>query len=705
MATLLKKSFLIFLLLIVFFDTASASVWSLEGSSSFTGQSSVAMPITDLQISGGNAGDTIPVKLRVASGTLSMSTTTGLTFTGSSTGSTLQFTGTRTNLNNALATLTYTRGSTGTDTLEVSLVESGEVFFEDNGHLYKYISYVGNWNQAKTHAESQELYGATGYLATITSNNENEFVRARLTNAGWMGASDSASEGDWKWVTGPENGTSFWSGLSNGSIVGGMYANWGTGEPNDSGGEDCGQFLAGGTGKWNDLPCSTFSLPGYVVEFGADGDMPEVEAKNISITTVTNPTVSSFSPLDNATGVSNNANLIITFNQNVTVGTGNILIKKSSDDSTVETIDITSDKVSGSGTNTITINPESSLEDLVGYYVEIPNTAFKNSIDLYYAGISSKTTWNFTIGDFNTPTISQVSGISSVTNDQTPSYTFNTNEAGTIIYGGSCSSATTNAVIGNNQITFNSLAEGVYNDCTIKVRDSGLNDSNTISISSFTVDITAPVLTSSTNMSGTISATSLTFNFTETESGTYSVTSCGSSSVVSTSVQTVFLSNLESGRTYSCSISSTDSAGNTSNSLNIGPFTVSIGGPVPLFILQIENEKLRKQDEAMNNNIKNKDSLATDKESQLRIFLRDLRFGQRNEDVRMLQTMLKDMGPDIYPEGLVTGYFGRLTQNAVIRLQEKNSKEILVPINSNKGTGIVGQYTRAFLNNLIVGNI
>ena len=43
-------------------------------------------------------------------------------------------------------------------------------------------------------------------------------------------------------VTGPESGTQFWSGLSGGSTVGGNYANWGTGEPNDSGGEDCAQF-------------------------------------------------------------------------------------------------------------------------------------------------------------------------------------------------------------------------------------------------------------------------------------------------------------------------------------------------------------------------------------------------------------------------------------------------------------------------------
>lgn len=256
----------------------------LTGGSAATGYSNSAMPITDLQVAG-TGNPTVPVKLRASSGTLAMSTTTGLTFTGSSTGSTLQFSGSLTNVNNALATLTYTRSGTGTDTLEASLVNAGEVFFPDNNHLYEYVSYSATWNNANTNAQTRTKYGATGYLTTITSQAENDFVAARLLNAGWMGASDAASEGDWKWVTGPENGTSFWSGLSGGSAVSGRYSNWGSGEPNDAGGEDCAQFLTGGSGKWNDLPCSTFSLPGYVVEYGSDSSPIEISSLNISITT------------------------------------------------------------------------------------------------------------------------------------------------------------------------------------------------------------------------------------------------------------------------------------------------------------------------------------------------------------------------------------------------------------------------------------
>jgi hypothetical protein len=277
---------LLFALVAPLFTTATVSATpdpALIGGSAVSGYSGVATPITDLQVSG-TGNPTVPVKLRVTSGSLAMSTTTGISFTTGPTGATLQFSGTLTNVNAALATLAYTRSGTGTDTLEASLVAAGEVFFPDNGHLYEYVSFTSTWNNAKTNAEGRMKYSSTGYLTTITSQAENDFVAARLLNAGWMGASDIALEGDWKWVVGPEATNSFWLGDSTGGTVSGRYANWGTGEPNNAGDEDCAQFLTGGTGKWNDLPCNTTTLPGYVVEYGGVSPL-DISSKNVSITT------------------------------------------------------------------------------------------------------------------------------------------------------------------------------------------------------------------------------------------------------------------------------------------------------------------------------------------------------------------------------------------------------------------------------------
>ena len=80
----------------------------------------------------------------------------------------------------------------------------------------------------------------------------------------------------------------------------------------------------------------------------------------------------------------------------------------------------------------------------------------------------------------------------------------------------------------------------------------------------------------------------------------------------------------------------------------------------------------------------------------------NLYFGlMENSEVRCLQEFLKIQGPEVYPEGLITGNFLSLTQVALIRFQEKYSDEILKPLNLEKGTGYVGQMTRAKINELL----
>ena len=111
------------------------------------------------------------------------------------------------------------------------------------------------------------------------------------------------------------------------------------------------------------------------------------------------PTLSSSSPADNATGVSVDANIVLNFSEKVNIDSGNITIHKTSDDSTVATINVTSSNVTGTGTSQITINPTDDLEYGIEYYVLIPATAFVDNTTGYYAGISSTTALSFTVND------------------------------------------------------------------------------------------------------------------------------------------------------------------------------------------------------------------------------------------------------------------------------------------------------------------
>ena len=108
------------------------------------------------------------------------------------------------------------------------------------------------------------------------------------------------------------------------------------------------------------------------------------------------PTLSSSIPADGATDFGTDGNIQLTFNTAVDAESGNIYIKKVSDNSTVETISVTGSQVSGSGTTTITINPSSDLTDGTAYYINIDATAFDNVDGISYAGISDSTTLNFT---------------------------------------------------------------------------------------------------------------------------------------------------------------------------------------------------------------------------------------------------------------------------------------------------------------------
>ena len=113
------------------------------------------------------------------------------------------------------------------------------------------------------------------------------------------------------------------------------------------------------------------------------------------------------------------------------------------------------------GNNTITLD---TLSD--GTYSDCTITVTDSEGNIS----STHTITSFTV--IIPPILSEVTPVITPTIDTTPNYTFSSSKAGTITYGGPCSSSTTMAVAGNNTITLNALAAGTYDNCTITVTDN-----------------------------------------------------------------------------------------------------------------------------------------------------------------------------------------------------------------------------------------
>ncbi len=146
-------------------------------------------------------------------------------------------------------------------------------FNPDNGHSYLAVSSPWvTWDQAKGAAE-----GLGGYLATVTSRREQDFIVRAFPFAVsdwsgyWLGGVQPADDtvpdvnpsAGWQWVTGEPLDPNLWT------VFGAPF-----GEPNDcacsANKEDALQLWANGAG-WNDLPRES-GVGGFIVEF--EGGVP-----------------------------------------------------------------------------------------------------------------------------------------------------------------------------------------------------------------------------------------------------------------------------------------------------------------------------------------------------------------------------------------------------------------------------------------------
>jgi hypothetical protein len=112
------------------------------------------------------------------------------------------------------------------------------IYYSGTGNYYEVVSADAiSWNNAQTAASSSSFWGVNGYLATLTSSGENDFVnmlRQLITTSTafedtefWIGAyqvagSNSPSDG-WTWVNGE-------------GLLSDGYTNWAANEPNNNGG-------------------------------------------------------------------------------------------------------------------------------------------------------------------------------------------------------------------------------------------------------------------------------------------------------------------------------------------------------------------------------------------------------------------------------------------------------------------------------------
>jgi hypothetical protein len=264
--------------------------------------------------------------ISVSSGQVSVSSNSGITASLNYpalgvAGAEISFSGLYPDVATAIGTLKYhapaTAGSAQIN-LEVSeqISESANFFYWGAGNRYYEYVAAGStitWEAAKTAASAKVVNGLQGYLATITSEAENNFIAEKTTASNiWIGAgrkgSDATDGRIWTWLTGPENGKDFFqqnasrtadapNGTNINFALGEVtynFSSWANGEPNGShNGTTWNEDKAvtnwnSSKGKWNDLIGTSTNVSAYLVEYGGMvGDSSTISRASAAPQTIT----------------------------------------------------------------------------------------------------------------------------------------------------------------------------------------------------------------------------------------------------------------------------------------------------------------------------------------------------------------------------------------------------------------------------------
>ena len=122
-----------------------------------------------------------------------------------------------------------------------------------NGHWYAFEGLSRTWTESRAYAVA-----VGGDLATITSIEEQDFIAPLLPGPGgqsaFIGATDSESEGNWRWISGESWDFEYWT----------PGAPYGDGDFLECGGGNSTNFP-----RWNDVP-NNAGTRGLVIEWSAD---------------------------------------------------------------------------------------------------------------------------------------------------------------------------------------------------------------------------------------------------------------------------------------------------------------------------------------------------------------------------------------------------------------------------------------------------